>query len=86
MVIVIILCLIALTIIGLSRLSDAKTPGGTSLRRSAASHVNANGSPKHGYVSMDTARDAARMQSAASHQLLSAYKCATCMHYHIGHS
>lgn len=82
---VIIIGLVALAIFGLSRLSEA-TRNGTSLRRSAASHVNANGYPKRGYPTADAARFAAHEQSAKSSQSLSAYKCSTCSQYHIGHA
>lgn len=86
MVVVIILGVIALAIFGLSRLSEAKPSGGISLRRTAASHINANGSPKRGYASMDAAKDAATKQTAASNHQMSAYKCGTCKQYHIGHA
>ena len=82
----IILVLIGLAIFGLSRLSDVKRSGTTSLRRTASSHINANGIAKRGYASMDAARDAATKQTAATNQPMSAYKCGTCTLYHIGHS
>jgi Sec-independent protein translocase protein TatA len=81
-----ILGLIALAIFGLSRLSDAKRSGGTSLRRTSASHINVNGSPKRGYASMDAAQDAAKRQTAMTNHPMSAYKCGACKHYHIGHA
>ncbi len=83
---IIILVLIALAIFGLSRLSDVKRSGGTSLRRTSSSHVNAHGSAKRGYGSMDVAQDAAKKRAAATKQSMSAYKCGTCKQYHIGHS
>lgn len=83
---IIILSLIALAIVGLSRLSRVKRLSGTSLRRTAASHINANGSPKRGYASMEVARDAAMKQTATSREQLSAYKCSTCKLHHIGHA
>ncbi len=86
MVPLVILGLIALAIIALSRLSVAKRSGGTSLRRTAASHINANGSPKRGYASMDAAREAAEKRTAMSKRPMSAYKCNSCKHYHIGHA
>ncbi len=86
LVAVIILGLIGLAIYALARTSNVTRTGGTSLRRTASSHINANGSPKRSYVSMDAAREAAQHQSAATHQVMSAYKCRTCTHFHIGHS
>jgi len=84
---IVILGLIALAIVGLSRLSGpAAKRSGTSLRRTAASHINANGAPKRGYASMDAARAAAVQQTADAHQAMSAYKCSTCQQYHIGHA
>ena len=83
---VIILGLIALAIFGLSRLSKAKRSGGVSLRRTAASHINVNGSPKRGYASMDVAQVAAKNRTAITKEPMSAYKCRTCKLYHIGHS
>jgi hypothetical protein len=81
----IILVLIALAIVGLSRLSDTKRSG-TSLLRTAASHINANGSPKRGYASMDAAKVAAMKQTAKTNQPMSAYQCSTCKLFHIGHA
>ncbi len=86
LVAIIILGLIALAIFWLTRTSEAKRSGGTSLRRTAASHINANGTPKRGYPTMDAARDAASKQSASTNQTMSAYKCSTCKLFHIGHS
>lgn len=86
LVAIVILALIALAIYWLTRTSEAKRSGGTSLRRTAASHINANGTPKRGYASMDAAQDAARKQSASTHQSMSAYKCSTCKLFHIGHA
>jgi hypothetical protein len=83
---IIILALIALAIYWLTRTSEAKRSGGTSLRRTAASHINANGSPKRGYATLDAAQDAARKQSASTRQPMSAYKCSTCKLFHIGHA
>lgn len=83
---IVIVVLIALAILGLSRLSNVKKSGGTSLRRTAASHINANGSPKRGYVSMEAARTAANEQTTKSQQSMSAYKCSSCKLYHIGHA
>jgi hypothetical protein len=83
---IIILALIALAIYWLTRTSEAKRTGGTSLRRTASSHINANGTPKRGYASMDAAKDAARKQSASTKQSMSAYKCSTCKLFHIGHA
>lgn len=83
---IVILALIALAIYWLTRTSEAKRTGGTSLRRTAASHINANGSPKRAYASMDAAQDAARKQTASTHQLMSAYKCSECKNFHIGHA
>lgn len=87
---IIILALIALAIFGLSRLSDTKRSdawrSGTSLKRTAASHINANGTPKRGYASLDAARVAAGKQTADSNQTMSAYKCGTCKLFHIGHA
>jgi hypothetical protein len=82
----VILALIALAIYWLTRTSEATRSGGTSLRRTAASHINANGRPKRGYATMDEARDAAKKQSAATNQSMSAYKCGTCKLFHIGHA
>ena len=82
---VVILGLIALAIFGLSRLSDAKRSGGTSLRRTPASHINANGSPKRGYTTLDAAQVAANKQSAKTREPMSAYKCRSCKLYHVGH-
>jgi hypothetical protein len=86
LVAVIILGLIGLAIYGLARTSKVKRTGGTSLRRTASSHINANGSPKRSYLSMEDARDAAQKQSASTSHSMSAYKCGTCKHFHIGHS
>lgn len=86
LVAVIILGLIGLSIYGLARISNVRRTGGTSLRRTASSHINANGSPKRVYASMDAAREAARQQTAATQHEMSAYKCGTCLHFHIGHS
>ena len=83
---IIILGLIFLTIFGLSRGSTTKHSGGTSLRRTAASHINANGSAKRSFPSLDAARVAAQQQTANSSQTMSAYKCSTCTLYHIGHA
>lgn len=87
---IIILALIALAIFGLSRLSDTKRSdawrSGTSLKRTAASHINANGTPKRGYASLDAARVAAGKQTADTNQPMSAYKCGTCKLFHIGHA
>ena len=83
---IVILALIAFAIYWLTRTSEAKRTGGTSLRRTAASHINANGKPKRGYASMEAAQDAARKQSASTHESMSAYKCSTCNHFHIGHA
>ena len=83
---IIILALIALAIYWLTRTSETKRSGGTSLRRTAASHINANGTPKRGYASMDAAQDAAKKQSASTNQSMSAYKCSTCKLFHIGHA
>ena len=83
---VIILVLIAVAIFGLSRLSEAKRTGGVSLRRTASSHINANGSPKRGYATMDEAKAAAAKQSASNNQSMSAYKCGTCKLFHFGHA
>lgn len=83
---IIILALIALAIYWLTRTSETKRSGDTSLRRTAASHINANGTPKRGYASMDAARDAARKQSTSTNQSMSAYKCSTCKLFHIGHA
>jgi hypothetical protein len=83
---IVILALIAFAIYWLTRTSEAKRTGGTSLRRTAASHINANGSPKRGYASMDAAKEAARKQSASTHESMSAYKCSTCKLFHIGHA
>jgi hypothetical protein len=86
LVAIIILSLIVLAIFGLSRGSTTKHSGGTSLRRTAASHINANGSPKRSYPSLDAARIAAQQQAAHTSQTMSAYKCSACRLYHIGHS
>lgn len=86
MVAAIILGLITLVIVGLSRLSDAKRTGGTSLRRSAASHINANGSPKRGYASLEAAKVATIKLTAKTREPMSAYKCSTCKLYHVGHA
>ena len=90
LVAIIILGLVALSIVGLSRLSDKRhtyaDSSGTSLRRTAASHINAHGSPKRGYVSMDAARVAAGRQTANTGQPMSAYRCGTCKIHHIGHA
>jgi hypothetical protein len=83
---IIILALIASAIYWLTRTSEAKRTGGTSLRRTAASHINANGTPKRGYASLEAAKDAARRQSASTNQSMSAYKCSTCKLFHIGHA
>lgn len=82
---IIILGLIVVAMVGLSRLSVAKRTGGTSLRRTASSHINANGSPKRGYATMDAAKSAAAKQAAQTSQPMSAYKCGTCKLFHIGH-
>jgi hypothetical protein len=86
LVAVIILGLIGLAIYALARTSKVKRTGGTSLRRTASSHINANGSPKRSYLSMEAARDAAQKQSASTSHSMSAYKCGTCKHFHIGHT
>ncbi len=86
LVAIIILGLIVLTIFGLSRSSTTKYSGGTSLRRTAASHINANGSSKRSYPSLDAARMAAQQQTANTSQTMSAYKCSSCKMFHIGHS
>jgi len=86
LVAIIILALIALAIYWLTRTSETKRSGGTSLRRTAASHINANGTPKRGYASMDAAQDAAKKQSSSTNQSMSAYKCSTCKLFHIGHA
>ena len=90
LVAIIILGLVELSIVGLSRLSDKRhtdaDSSGTSLRRTAASHINAHGSPKRGYVSMDAARVAAGRQTANTGQPMSAYRCGTCKIHHIGHA
>jgi hypothetical protein len=83
---IVILALIALAIYWLTRTSEAKRTGGTSLRRTASSHINANGRPKRGYATLDAAQDAARKQSASTKESMSAYKCATCKLFHIGHA
>jgi hypothetical protein len=83
---IIILALIALAIYWLTRTSEAKRTGGTSLRRIAGSHINANGRPKRGYASMDAARDAAKKQSLSTNESMSAYQCTTCKLFHIGHA
>jgi hypothetical protein len=86
LVAIVILCLIGLAIFALSRTSQTKRSGGTSLRRTASSHINMNGSPKKSYVSLDAAKVAASDQSVKTNQRMTAYKCATCPKYHIGHS
>jgi hypothetical protein len=83
---IVILALIALAIYWLTRTSEAKRSSGTSLRRTASSHINANGRPKRGYATMDAAQDAARKQSVATKESMSAYKCSTCKLFHIGHA
>jgi Sec-independent protein translocase protein TatA len=83
---IIIVGLIALAIFGLSRLSDGKRPGGTSLRRTKSSHINANGTPKRGYATIEAARAAAIQQSNKGRQPVTAYKCSTCKNFHIGHA
>lgn len=83
---IIILLLITVAIVGLSRLSDTKRTGGVSLRRTASSHINANGSPKRGYATMDEAKRAATQQTASTNQSMSAYRCGTCKLFHIGHA
>lgn len=86
LVAVIILGLIGLAIYVLARSSNVKRSGGTSLRRTASSHINANGSPKRRYASMAAAREAAQQQTAVTHHVMSAYKCGTCKNFHIGHA
>lgn len=86
LVALIIIGLIGLAIYGLARTSTVKRTGGTSLRRTASSHINANGSSKRSYATMDAAREAAQQQSVSTHQSMSPYKCGTCKHFHIGHS
>ena len=86
LVAIIILGLIVLAIFGLSRSSTTKHSGGTSLRRTAASHTNSNGSAKRSYPSLDAARTAAQQQTANTKQFMSAYKCSVCKLYHIGHT
>jgi hypothetical protein len=83
---IVILALIAAAIYWLTRTSEAKRTGGTSLRRTAGSHINANGTPKRGYASLDAAQSAARKQTNSSHESMSAYKCSTCKLFHIGHA
>ncbi len=82
----IVLGLIALAIYALARTSTVTRGTGTSLRRTASSHVNVNGSPKRAYPTMEAAREVARQQSASTSQTMSAYKCGTCKNFHIGHS
>ena len=88
-VVLVIVGAIVLAIYGLSRQSQVKgsqRSGGTSLRRTRSSHINANGTPKRGYETLAAAEEAARTASAHSNQAMSAYKCATCQLDHIGHS
>jgi len=83
---IVILALIALAIYWLTRTSETKRSGGTSLRRTASSHINANGRPKRGYATMEAAQEAARKQTASTKESMSAYKCTTCKLFHIGHA
>ena len=65
------------------RYGDTKRSSGTSLQRGASSHTTRNGRPKKSYASREEAQAQATSQRA--HGSMSAYKCATCSKWHIGH-
>jgi len=66
------------------RYGDTKRSSGTSLQRGASAHTTRNGRPKKAYATRDEAVAQAR-SSRRDAAPMSAYKCAQCDKWHIGH-
>ena len=60
--------------------------GTTSLRRGANAHTTARGRAKRAYASRDEALAAAKHTLDRDGSVMSAYQCATCAQWHLGHS
>jgi hypothetical protein len=67
------------------RYGDTKRSSGTSLRRGASAHTTRNGRPKKAYATRDDAMAQANSFSRRNEAPMSAYKCATCDKWHVGH-
>jgi hypothetical protein len=59
---------------------------GTSIKRGAASHVNVDGSNKKKYSTLELAQAAAARQSSGENASFTAYRCAQCDGFHVGHA
>jgi len=67
------------------RHGDPNRSKGTSLHRGASAHTTRNGRPKKGYASRDAAQAHARSLTKEDGAPMSAYRCATCDKWHVGH-
>lgn len=70
----------ALVLLGLASLLAPRPQ-----RRGARSHVTAQGEPKVAYANKAEAATAAKEASARYGEAMSAYRCASCPGWHIGH-
>jgi len=59
--------------------------GGTSLRRGASAHTTSTGRPKVAYATREQAEAQARKLTRRDGATMSAYRCATCAKWHVGH-
>lgn len=60
--------------------------GKTSLRRGANAHTTVRGQAKKAYATRDDALAAAKLMTERDGSVMSAYRCATCAQWHLGHS
>jgi hypothetical protein len=67
------------------RHGDPKRNAGTSLHRGASAHTTRNGRPKKAYANREDAETQARTLTSRDGSQMSAYKCATCDKWHVGH-
>ena len=67
------------------RHGDPKRNTGTSLHRGSSAHTTKNGRPKKGYATRERAEAQALVMANRDGSPLSAYRCATCDKWHVGH-
>jgi hypothetical protein len=67
------------------RHGDTNRSSGTSLHRGANAHTTRNGRAKKAYETRDQATAAANSSTRRNEAPMSAYKCATCDKWHVGH-
>jgi hypothetical protein len=67
------------------RHGDPNRNRGTSLKRGASANTTRNGQPKKAYATREEAQAQAQRMTEHDGSPMSAYKCATCDKWHVGH-